>query len=47
MGTFKYFTMIECPRQRVLQLSRENEQEELLPDCRIGVKGSESEDVSS
>ena len=31
---------------RVLQ-SRENECEGLLPDCRVGVKESESEDDSS
>ena len=30
-----------------LQLSRENEREGLLPDCRVGVKESESEDYSS
>ena len=41
--------MIECPRarRRVLQLSRENEREGLLPDCRVDVKESKSEDYSS
>ena len=32
---------------RVLQPSRENEREGLLPDCRVGMKESESEDNSS
>ena len=41
ISAFKYFTMIE------LQLSRENEREGLLPDCRVGVKQIESEDYSS
>ena len=44
MSAFKYFTVIECPRRGVLQLSCENEREGLLPDCRIGVKESDSED---
>ena len=30
-----------------LPLSRENEREGLLPDCRVGVKQIESEDYSS
>ena len=46
MSGFKYFMMMECPRQRVLQLSHENEREGLLPDCIIGVKDSKSEDDS-
>ena len=29
MSAFKYFTMIECPRRRGIQLSRENEREGL------------------
>ena len=33
--------------ERVLQLSRENECEVLLTDCRVGVKKSESEDDPS
>ena len=33
--------------ERVLQLSRENEREVLLTDCRVGVKESESEDAPS
>ena len=33
--------------EAILQLSRENEREGLLPDCRVGVKESESEDDSS
>ena len=32
---------------RVLQPSRENEREGLLPDCRVGVIESKSEDDSS
>ena len=40
MSAFKYFTMNVC-------FSRVNEHEGLLPDCRIGVKESESEDNSS
>ena len=39
--------MIDCPRWRVLQLSCGNKREGLLPDCRVGVKESESEDCSS
>ena len=38
--------MVECPFRQA-QLSRENEREGLLPDCRVGVKESESEDDSS
>ena len=33
MSAFKHFTMIECWHQCILQLSRENECEGLLPDC--------------
>ena len=44
ISAFKYFTMIECPRRCVLQLSCENEPEGLLPDSRAGVKESERED---
>ena len=36
--------MTEYTRRRVLQLSCENKCEGLLPDCRVGVKESESED---
>ena len=46
MSAFKYLT-IECPRTPtciVLQQSCENEHEWLLPDSRVSVKGSESED---
>ena len=42
--------MIECSRLTDVQLSCENEREgllSLLPDCRVGVKESESEDYSS
>ena len=39
--------MVEFPRWRVLQLSREDEREGLLPDCRVGVKESESEHYPS
>ena len=42
--------MIEYSRLTEVQLSRENEHEgliSLLPDCRVGVKESESEDYSS
>ena len=39
MSAFKSFTMI--------QLSCENEREEFLPDCRVGVKESESKDNSN
>ena len=37
---------MSCPRRYVLQLgpSHKNEHEGLLPDCRLGVKKSESED---
>ena len=44
MSAFKYLT-IECPHMptcTVLQLSRENKCEGLLPDCKVGVKESES-----
>ena len=41
------FRILQCLRRRVFQLSRENEHEGLLPDCRVGVKESESEDDSS
>ena len=30
--------MIECPHQRILQLSHENEYGGLVPDCRAEVK---------
>ena len=46
-----YFTMIVHTQPLTdMQLSRENERERLLsllPDCRVGVKESESEDYSS
>ena len=35
-----------CPRRRI-QLSRESKREGLLPDCRVGVKESESNNYSS
>ena len=38
--------MVECPFRQA-QLSHENEREGLLPDCRVDVKESESEDDSS
>ena len=49
MSAFKYFTMIACHVHddvyfSQLSLSRENEREGLLPDCKFGVKESESED---
>ena len=39
MSAFKYFTMMECPRRRVLQQTTEQK-----PDCSVAVKESESED---
>ena len=44
---FKINMMIECPRQCVLQLSCEDKHEGLMPDCRISMKESKSEDASS
>ena len=51
MSAFKYFTMIACHvhagadvYMSWLSLSRENEREGLLPDCKFSVKESESED---
>ena len=45
--THSYFTISNiCPRRRVLQLSRENKRDGLLPDCRVGMKESDSKDSS-
>ena len=45
-NTLRWLSVHAAPCRRVLELSRENEREGLLPDCRIGVKESESEDYS-
>ena len=47
LKAFRYFIMFESLCQRVLPLSRKNKREGLLPDCRVGVKESESEVYSS
>ena len=46
MSTFKVL-IFHVVHAGVLQLSHENEHEGLLPDCRVGMKESESEDDSS
>ena len=41
---FKIFTMMHGMSTPTCMPGRENEREGLLPDCRVGVKESESED---
>ena len=43
---FNILSVHAAPCRRALELSHENEYEGLLPDCRVGVKESESEDYS-
>ena len=47
LPTYVYFTVLHCTSlyfSEQLSGSRENEHEGLLPDCRVVVKESESED---
>ena len=42
MSAFKHFTMMECPRHRVLQQTTEQK-----PDCSVAMKESEAECIGS